>query len=72
MSWNIFKKIALIHKIKKALKQAKKSIDTNKGLAAEIKNRLNYLIADIEELLGLLPQFKPIYKEVIEIVKEIF
>ena len=69
---NIFKKIALIHKIKKALKQAKKSIDKNQGLAADIRNRLNYLIADIEELLALLPQFKPIYKEVIEIVKEIF
>ena len=69
---NIFKKIALIHKVKKALKQAKKSIDTSNGLAADVKNRLYYLICDIEELVKLLPQFKPVYKEIIEIVKEIF
>lgn len=62
----------MIHKIKKALKQAKQMIDKNQGLATDIKNRLHYLICDIEELTALLPQFKPIYKEVIEIVKEIF
>ena len=69
---NIFKKIALIHKIKKALKQAKQTIDKNQGLAADVKNRLYYLVCDVEELVKLLPQFKPIYKEVIEIVKEVF
>ena len=47
-------------------------IDTNNGLAAQVKNRIEYLINDVEELLRLLPQFKPIYKEIIEIVKEVF
>lgn len=69
---NIFKKIALINRIKKSIKQAKKMIDTNNGLAVQVKNRIEYLINDVEELIRLLPQFKPIYKEIIEIVKEVF
>lgn len=69
---NVFKKIKLIGKIQKALKQAKEMIDKNQGLAVDIKNRLHYLVADIEEMLRLLPHFKPIYKEIIEIVKEVF
>ena len=69
---NIFKKIALINRIKKSIKQAKKMIDTNNGLAVQVKNRIEYLINDVEELTRLLPQFKPIYKEIIEIVKEVF
>lgn len=69
---NIFKKIVLINKIKKAFKKAKKMINENQGLAYDVRNRLQYLVADIEEMLSLLPQFKPIYKEVLEIVKEVF
>lgn len=69
---NIFKKIALINKVKKSIKQAKKMIDDNNGLAAQVKNRIEYLINDVEELIRLLPQFKPIYKEIVEIVKEVF
>lgn len=69
---NIFKKIALVNKTKKAIKKAKKMIDENQGLALDVKNRLRYLIYDIEAMLSLLPQFKPIYNEVMEIVKEVF
>lgn len=69
---NIFKKIALINKVKKSIKQAKKMIDENNGLAAQVRNRIEYLVNDVEELIRLLPQFKPIYKEIIEIVKEVF
>lgn len=69
---NIFKKIALINKVRKSIKQAKKMIDDNNGLAAQVKNRIEYLINDVEELIRLLPQFKPIYKEIVEIVKEVF
>lgn len=69
---NIFKKIALVNKIKKAIKKSKKMIDENQGLALDVKNRLRYLIDDIEAMLSLLPQFKPIYNEVMEIVKEVF
>lgn len=69
---NIFKKIALINKVKKSIKQTKKMIDENNGLAAQVRNRIEYLVNDVEELVRLLPQFKPIYKEIIEIVKEVF
>lgn len=69
---NIFKKIVLINKIQKAVKQAKDMIDTNKGLADEIKKIIASLKVDIEALLNCLPQFKPIYKEVMKIVKEVF
>ncbi|MBR2526611.1 hypothetical protein IKE67_09125 [bacterium] len=73
---NIFKKITkkiiLVNKIEKAFKKAKTMIDNNQGLAVSVKNRLFYLKTDIEEILQLLPQFKPIYKEVMEIVKEVF
>lgn len=69
---NIFKKIALVNKVKKAIKKSKKMIDENQGLALDVKNRLRYLIYDIEAMLSLLPQFKPIYNEVMEIVKEVF
>ena len=66
---NIFKKIALINKIKKTIKQAKKSIDTNKGLADEVKRIVGNLKSDIEALLQYLPMFKPIVSELYEMIK---
>lgn len=69
---NIFKKIALINKVKKAIKQAKKAIDENQGLAKEVKRVISNLKQDIDALLAYLPQFKPIYKEILEIIKEVF
>lgn len=66
------KRMVLVNKIKNAFKKAKTMIDNNQGLAVEVKNRLFYLKADIEAMLALLPQFKPIYKEVMEIIKEVF
>ena len=68
----LFKRLTLVNKFKNALKQSKQTIDSNKGLAAEVKNRLEYLSYDIEELLKLLPQLKPVYREVVEVVKEVF
>ena len=69
---NIFKKIALINKAKKTIKQAKKSIDINKGLAEEVKRILGNLKTDIEELLHYLPMFKPILADINEIIKEVW
>lgn len=69
---NIFKKIALINKVKKAIKQTKKLLDTNKDLTKEVKRVIGNLKTDIEALLTYLPHLKPIYKEVIEIIKEVF
>ena len=66
---NIFKKIALINKIKKTIKQAKKSIDTNKGLADEVKRIVANLKSDIEALLSYLPMFKPVVSEFYDLIK---
>lgn len=64
--------IFFIFKVKKAIKEAKKMIDKNNGLAVDVKNRLHYLVCDFEELIGLLPQFKPLYFEAREFIKETF
>lgn len=69
---NIFQEITFVNKVRKAVKQAKTMLDVNQGLAKEVKRIISNLIQDVEALLTYLPQFKPIYKEVIEIVKEIF
>lgn len=69
---NIFQKVKLVAKINGALKKSKKAIDKNKGLAGEVKNRLQYLVNDVEELIRLLPEFESIYDEVLKIVKEVF
>lgn len=68
---NIFKEIIRIKKIKKSIKEAKKTVDRSKGLAEEVKKIIGNLKTDIEALLSCLPMLKPVYKEVIEIVKEV-
>lgn len=64
--------IFFIFKVKKAIKQTKKMLDTNKDLTKEVKRVIGNLKDDVEALLAYLPHFKPIYKEIIEIVKEVF
>ena len=72
MSWNIFKQISFINKVKKAIKQTKKMLDTNKDLTNQVKRIIGNLKTDIEALLTYLPHLKPIYKEIVEIVKQVF
>ena len=67
---NIFKQIALINKAKKSIKEAKKSIDKNKELTKNVKQIIGNIKLDIEALLSYLPQLKPVYKDLIDIVKE--
>lgn len=64
--------IFFIFKIKKAVKQTKKMLDTNKDLTKEVKRLIGNIKQDVEILLTYLPQFKPIYKEVVEIIKKCF
>ena len=67
---NIFKQIVKINKAKKAIKQAKKSIDTNQEVTKHVKQIVGNLRLDIEALLSYLPQLKPVYKDLADIVKE--
>ena len=64
--------IFFIFKVKKAVKQAKKMLDTNKNLTKEVKRLIGNIKQDVETLLTYLPQFKPIYKEITDIIKEVF
>lgn len=64
--------LLFIFKIKKAVKQAKRMLDTNKDLTKEVKRIIGNIKQDVEILLTYLPQFKPIYKEVLNIIKEVF
>ena len=65
---NIFQKIALVNKINKAIKQAKKISDNHSQLAIDLEKALLNLKADFEVLAGLLPSLKGVYKDIREIL----
>ena len=69
---NMFKGIKLYNDIHNALKEAKKLIDNNKGLVDNIKPIVKRLEEDFDNLTYYLPQFKPIIKSFLEIVKKVF
>lgn len=66
---NIFKQIALINKAKKAIKQAKQTVDKNRGLAEDVKKKVGNVKMAIEDLLFSLPMLKPLYTDIVAIVK---
>lgn len=55
---NIFQKIALINKLSKAAKQARKIAENNKELAADLQKALLNIKASFEDLAKLLPSLK--------------
>ncbi|MBQ2284331.1 MAG: hypothetical protein II244_01550 [Clostridia bacterium] len=61
---NIFKKLALINKVNKAIKQAKKIAEDNSQLAIDLEKALLNIKADFEVLSGLLPSLKGVYQDV--------
>lgn len=64
--------LLFVFKIKKAVKQTKKMLDANRDLTKEVKRIIGNIKQDVEILLSYLPQFKPIYKEFVEIIKKCF
>ena len=68
---NIFQKIAFINRISKAWKKAKKAIETKKDLAEKVRNQINKILDDLQELTKLLPDLKGVYYETIEIIEAI-
>ena len=68
---NIFQQIALANKIKKAFKKSKKLIETKKDLAEKVRNHLDVILGEVQEILRLLPDFRNVYFEVIEIIENI-
>ena len=72
MKLNLFKKLTLVNKVQKVIKQIKNTIDTNKGLADEFKRIIGNLKLDIDALLVCAPQLKPIYKDILNIIEEVW
>ena len=68
---NIFQKIAFINRINKAFKKSKKLIDSKKDLAERVRKHIDIILGEVQELLRLLPDFRNIYFEVVEIIENI-
>ena len=68
---NIFKKVAIIKRIEKAIKNSKKLIDSKKDLAEKVKKHLNNICSEVQELVRILPDFRNVYFEIIEIIDNI-
>lgn len=68
---NIFQKIKLISKINKAIKTAKKKIDSKESVAKDLRKVINQLKLDIEALMTILPECKDVCLDLIEIFKNV-
>lgn len=66
---DFFKQIILVNKIKKTIKQAKKTVDNNRGVAEDVKKKVGNVKMAIEDLLFSLPMLKPLYVDVVDIIK---
>lgn len=66
---NIFKKISLINKILKLVKELKKHFDKN-TITQEIREKVEAAINAVKDLINILPEGKQEFIEVIDIIKE--
>jgi len=68
---NIFQKLTLINKLNKAYKAAKEYLDRVQGVAPQVREIMNRLEKDINDLMVLLPCLLSIREEVAEILKKL-
>lgn len=68
---NIFKQISFVNKAKKAWKEAKKLIDTNKGTAEEARQIYVEFKALAERAINLLPPLKGTIEGLIDIINKV-
>jgi hypothetical protein len=68
---NIFQKIKLIGKINKAVKTAKKKIDSKESVAKDLRKVIKQLKLDIETLMTILPECKDVCLDLIETFKNV-
>lgn len=66
---NIFKKISLINRILKLVKELKKHFDKN-TITQEIREKVEAAINAVKDLINILPEGKQEFIEVIDIIKE--
>lgn len=68
---NIFKKIKLANKILNLIKDLKKYFDNN-VIADKIKQKIEKIVKDIQDLGELIPDVKKQLYEIASIIKEFF
>ena len=66
---NIFKKISLINRILKLVKDLKKYLNDNK-ITKEIKEKIENVINAVKELGNVFPELKAEIEDIIEIIKK--
>lgn len=66
---NIFKKISLINRILKLIKDLKKYLNDNK-ITKEIKEKIENVINAVKDLGNVSPELKAEIEDIIEIVKK--
>ena len=69
---SLIQKIKLINKISKAFKTSKKLIENKQGLAKETQDAIIELRMAAQKLVELLPDYKDVYLEIEEIIKNAF
>ena len=68
---NIFQKIAFINRISKAVKKSKQLINSKKDLAENVRKHIENIAAEVQEIVKLLPDFRNVYHEAVEIIENI-
>lgn len=68
---NIFQKLTLINKLNKAYKSAKEYLDRVQGIAPQVREIMNRLEKDINELMVLLPCLLSVREDVSEMFKKL-
>ena len=66
---NIFKKISLINRILKLVKELKKHFDKN-TITKEIKEKMETAINAFKDLANIVPECKAEIEEIVEIIKK--
>jgi len=66
---NIFKKISLINRILKLVKDLKKYLNDNK-ITKEIKEKIENVINAVKELGNVFPELKAEIEDIIEIIRK--
>lgn len=66
---NIFKKISLINRILKLVKDLKKYLNDNK-ITKEIKEKIENVINAVKDLGNLFPELKAEIEDIIEIIRK--
>lgn len=66
---NIFKKISLINRILKLIKDLKKYLNDNK-ITKEIKEKIENVINAVKDLGNVIPELKAEIENIIELIKK--